>query len=551
MHLIQVLAAGVSGAGNGTVKVWSRGTASLAQCYSDFEGTVLAQPSTGIVLDSYGGITVYVNELVDVSVFDSTGTGVRDFVAGDAAPNVEVQSLAFTGRNYTTGVSAAGNPTTLQAVLDLWLTNAGSPDWKVRLGGADVTLLVALGAIYGLFLNVKGSPYSAVGDGVTDDTSAIQAALTAAGTSGAIVFFPPGTYRVTSVLSVPVGVNMWGSGSGFSKIGMDHATADTLSFPGGAYVGSQEIRGMSVVALQANSGKPISMVSTACKLVIVNSILNGTSSSINFSGNIITLPGTAHIVTLNNTYVYVYGPTTACVSAVASATVQAYDNTHFVATNSAYTGALVTGDTFQFTGCTFDVSNQNTGAGCSCILFLAGTRLKATVAGNRFVAGTTAIGLFCAATVNYAATAIGESGNTFDSFNTATTFKAGGPFLSGSNRPVIYLGLRESNIEVQANQAATYTVNNHVYGETTVASTSAGARTVDSAQGVGPEGAIWTFEAYNTSGGNIIYSFGSGFAAGVPTMTVPTGKRGIYSFRSVVDTLGGAWVPLGAQIVTT
>ena len=47
-------------------------------------------------------------------------------------------------------------------------------------------------------LNVKD--YGAVGNGVADDTAAVQAAITAANTSGGTIFFPIGTYKVISTL---------------------------------------------------------------------------------------------------------------------------------------------------------------------------------------------------------------------------------------------------------------------------------------------------------------------------------------------------------------
>jgi len=51
-------------------------------------------------------------------------------------------------------------------------------------------------------INVKN--YGATGDGVTDDTTAIQAALTAVGSSGGTLFFPTGSYKVTSELSMTI-----------------------------------------------------------------------------------------------------------------------------------------------------------------------------------------------------------------------------------------------------------------------------------------------------------------------------------------------------------
>lgn len=48
-----------------------------------------------------------------------------------------------------------------------------------------------------LAINVKAAPYNAVGDGVTDDTAAIQAADTAAGADGTVLVVA-GTYRMAS-----------------------------------------------------------------------------------------------------------------------------------------------------------------------------------------------------------------------------------------------------------------------------------------------------------------------------------------------------------------
>jgi polygalacturonase len=53
--------------------------------------------------------------------------------------------------------------------------------------------------IEGATLNVKD--FGAVGDGVADDTSAIQAAINAM-TAGGVLYLPEGTYRTTSEVSV-------------------------------------------------------------------------------------------------------------------------------------------------------------------------------------------------------------------------------------------------------------------------------------------------------------------------------------------------------------
>lgn len=63
--------------------------------------------------------------------------------------------------------------------------------------------------------NVKA--YGAIGDGVTDDTAAIQAAMTACATAGGgVVHVPAGTYKVTAVLLKPAGVTLRGDVRGGS-----------------------------------------------------------------------------------------------------------------------------------------------------------------------------------------------------------------------------------------------------------------------------------------------------------------------------------------------
>lgn len=52
----------------------------------------------------------------------------------------------------------------------------------------------------GAFANVKD--FGATGDGTTDDTSAIQAAANAAGSSGTSLYFPVGEYKITTAITV-------------------------------------------------------------------------------------------------------------------------------------------------------------------------------------------------------------------------------------------------------------------------------------------------------------------------------------------------------------
>lgn len=196
--LVQFLAAGVNGAASGSATFLLRGTASSAQSvmYNEFEG--LTQPATNVVtLDANGAAEIYVDAYVDVEIKNSAGTTLRTVTVGNSAPLVEVQSTSFKGTDYDGNpANTVGEPITLKAILDKWILSAGAPDWQVLLGGVATNLQTAFAQFAGIFINVKDPTYGAEGDGVTDDTTAIAAAIAAATAEGGIVVFPPGTYLV-------------------------------------------------------------------------------------------------------------------------------------------------------------------------------------------------------------------------------------------------------------------------------------------------------------------------------------------------------------------
>jgi hypothetical protein len=81
-----------------------------------------------------------------------------------------------------------------------------------------------------IFFNVKD--FGAVGNGTADDTTAIQAAINAAGINGGTVFFPAGTYKTTSTLSLPSLVSLRGianaPSTGGSTIKFTGTTTDAV-----------------------------------------------------------------------------------------------------------------------------------------------------------------------------------------------------------------------------------------------------------------------------------------------------------------------------------
>jgi len=98
--------------------------------------------------------------------------------------------------------------------------------------------------------------FGAKGDGVTDDTAAIQAALNFAEGVHGIVFFPHGTYKITSPLKISPNVHVEGLGVGFGSVilpfktsGMTIRGADLKQYNGFGF--RNRIRGVTIVMRNA------------------------------------------------------------------------------------------------------------------------------------------------------------------------------------------------------------------------------------------------------------------------------------------------------------
>ncbi|HEV2692577.1 MAG TPA: glycosyl hydrolase family 28-related protein [Verrucomicrobiae bacterium] len=101
---------------------------------------------------------------------------------------------------------------------------------------------------------VTDTAWGANGDGVHDDTSAIQSALAAAGTNGGgIVYAPAGKYKLTDTLDVPAGVELRGAFETRHRTssGADGKAKGTVLQP---YGGQGTTNGPAAIALEADSG---------------------------------------------------------------------------------------------------------------------------------------------------------------------------------------------------------------------------------------------------------------------------------------------------------
>ena len=71
-------------------------------------------------------------------------------------------------------------------------------DGQVTTNTADIAVLQTMA------INVKDSPYNAVGDDLANDTAALQAAIDASIASGAPLYIPAGTYKITEQLDYAI-----------------------------------------------------------------------------------------------------------------------------------------------------------------------------------------------------------------------------------------------------------------------------------------------------------------------------------------------------------
>lgn len=168
--------------------------------------------------------------------------------------------MAFTPKDWRDELNPLGPPADPDTATPF--DAAAVEDLETRLSDYTDTAVTEASPA----LNVK-SAFNAAGDGTTDDTTEIQAAITAAGVGGGIVYFPPGHYKF-STLTIPAGVSLAGAGA---------QTFVNDPFGTGTWMTDSNLKG-TVLRSTATSGKAITINQTAGVQSIRDFLLVGPGS---------------------------------------------------------------------------------------------------------------------------------------------------------------------------------------------------------------------------------------------------------------------------------
>lgn len=559
MHLISALASGIVGAQNGSVTLLVRGTATVATYYADFEAT---QASSGmaIALDANGSVVAYVNQFVDVRVLDVNGALIREFVAGDEAPAVEVISKSFTGIDYASGASGASKPTNLQVVLDAVFASFGTLDWKVLVAGTPTLLTAAVAGLAGLFFNVKS--YGAIGDGVADDGAAIQAACNAAAATpnvGGIVFFPPGSYRTTTTLSVTAGVSWLGGGGTSTKVLFDNTSG--LLVNGVSFVltdsGSRLVQGIWFGATGVNLTVPLIDVGAGAAACVdfVGCITGGDSFTKGVHiKNSATGQGSRVTVTRCTGY---QGADQSIYTQTSTGRMVVRDSDLLVTFAGAYSHAVIDGiDGLNVHDCRFDASAVTSGT-IKYISFAPATWGSCVFTGNRFKANTLGVPPTCL--YNALATPVYdcyEAGNAFgDTFGSGSSQIVAYGYATPGYANVVTLqnpsfhGSREGRTETFASNAAALTLDTDEFSRVWITRSTTAAQTLNPKPG--KQGDRFLLMVLNSAGGACTITAGTHMILDVSlgaSFTVANGATYCLQFEFMPNAgLTGAWIQVSGK----
>lgn len=289
---------------SGKVFLYSPGTTTIVPGYMDDQlSEAWTTVGGGIALDAGGRVEIWLNDVVDVVVSDSSGTTVDTWLGFNRtrAEQVEIEDDNVTGAltDSSGAVSQAlGGKTDLATFISRGVASLG-PDFEYQ-ESPGATPRPWIEVIRGMQVSVKD--FSAVGNGIADDTTAVQGAVSEAKRLGAgVVFFDEGTYKTSGVpiaLANATGIEFRGVGQGASILSQSTAATNAITVTSCT---DFTIRNMAVVG-------PVVMTD-AVRPLFENVTVSGGTYGLNIGGTLSTdvvitncvLTGTTRSLLLANT----------------------------------------------------------------------------------------------------------------------------------------------------------------------------------------------------------------------------------------------------------
>lgn len=251
--------------------------------------------------------------------------------ANDAALAGKATNAALTTETNraTTAEALAVAKATLTTKGDLYVATAAGAPARLGVGTdgqvftADSTTATGMAWVTRPDATVTDAKFAggAKGGGA-DDTAAIQAAIDSVAANGGTVYFPPGSYTITSTLVVPVGVTL--RGAGLATPGSKLASLIRVAITGStaainARAGSNCIENLAILASQAAFTGVLIDYTTAAMTELHQVFLQATSaadlihldqatyhlsSKVNFAGGNVQVLGKATQASFSNSHLF-------------------------------------------------------------------------------------------------------------------------------------------------------------------------------------------------------------------------------------------------------
>ena len=187
-----------------------------------------------------------------------------------------ISGTTLTLASTTSGAMAIGlSPGGAGIPAGVYVTGGSGTSWTLSQNLGTIALqamtadnggtIIVDTAGHRYYRSTSGLPYSvkwfgAKGDGTTDDTAAIQAAISATqAAGGGAVWFPAGTYHITDTLNITAGgVTLQGSGTGSTVLSFANGASDCIVMNSGTtQLYRSHVKDMTITGVAKTGGRAL------------------------------------------------------------------------------------------------------------------------------------------------------------------------------------------------------------------------------------------------------------------------------------------------------